>query len=111
LPKMSVQGRFSNIHVSLSSDFTTKEEILQAEFFIEEKIRKFIEAYEHRSLFLFVPATPADRGRGARKQALDRRKDLGYRKTNSYKERGDANSSFHRRKFQKYEKEVADNAP
>lgn len=65
MPKMSVQGRFSNIHVSLSSDFTTKEEILEAEFLTEEKIRKFIEAYEHRSPLSLAPATPADRGRGA----------------------------------------------
>ena len=44
-------SRFDKILVSLSSEFTTRDEILEAEAMIEEKIRKFIEVYERRSPF------------------------------------------------------------
>jgi hypothetical protein len=37
---------FDKILVSLSSEFGTKEDIVEAESMIEEKIRKFVEAYQ-----------------------------------------------------------------
>ena len=38
-------SRFNKILVSLSSEFKTREDVVEAELIIEEKIRKFIEAY------------------------------------------------------------------
>jgi hypothetical protein len=37
-------SRFDKILVSLSSEFKTREDVIEAELIIEEKIRKFIEA-------------------------------------------------------------------
>ena len=39
-------SRFDKIFVSLSSAFNTKDDILEAESIIEEKIRRFIEVYQ-----------------------------------------------------------------
>jgi hypothetical protein len=39
-------SRYDRILLSLSSDFSTREEVLEAESMIEEKIEKFVRAYE-----------------------------------------------------------------
>ena len=39
-------SRFDKIFVSLSSEFNTEDDILEAESIIKEKIVKFIEAYQ-----------------------------------------------------------------
>ncbi len=41
-------SRYDRILVSLSSDFATREEVLEAESIIEAKIEKFVEAYGRR---------------------------------------------------------------